>query len=86
MAKKSSNLPLKSDLQEKFAELDAINIKLHSQLIKCQMENQSLKNRIKALEQELENEKKIPKVSNIQDTIARITKKNVEERKNRTKN
>jgi uncharacterized protein YlxW (UPF0749 family) len=39
------------------AEFTATNKKLHSQLVKCQVENLSLKNRIKAYEKELKEER-----------------------------
>lgn len=68
MTKNSEELSFEtSDPEAKkyVANLATINEKLHSQLLKCQAENLSLKNRIKVLERELEEEREKPKLSDI---------------------
>ncbi len=59
------NLSFKSSdpkVQKYIDELEATNFKLHDKLVKCQVENLSLKNQIKALKKRLEKEMKIPKI------------------------
>ena len=58
--------------QEELAELTAINRKLHKQIIKYKMENVSLKERIAALEDELEERKKIPKFYDTMQKFAKV--------------
>lgn len=81
MTKKSSKPHSEAESQMKLTELNIINKRLHRQLLKCQMENQSLKNKIEILEQELEDEKKKPKYSDLRAVAERIGKDNIEKRK-----
>lgn len=57
--------PSDPNAKKYIANLASINEKLHSQLLKSQAENLSLKNRIKVLEKELEEERKEPKLSDL---------------------
>lgn len=65
--------PADSYTQEEIAELIAINHQLHKKALKYKMENRSLKEQIKVLEDELEEARKAPKV---RDIIAKIEEKN----------
>ncbi len=59
---KFSFKPSDPKVQKYIDELEATNLKLHEKLNKFKAENLSLKNQIKVLEEELEKERKIPKI------------------------
>jgi hypothetical protein len=58
------------------AELIAINHQLHKKVLKYKTENRSLKEQITLLEDELDDEKKAPRVGNILDLVHRIDEEN----------
>ena len=70
--KKNTNLkPSYAELEELMAEYDRANLKLHRELVKRKSNELSLKNRIKVLEDELEEEKRTPKVRDLLDEIGK---------------
>jgi cell division protein FtsB len=63
------NKPSYAELEELLAEREKDNLKLHREIVKLMSNERSLKNRIKALEDQLEEEKREPKVKDLLDEI-----------------
>jgi len=63
--------PSYDELEEVLAEREKDNLKLHKKIVKLQSNERSLKNRIKALEDELEEERQEPKMKDLLDEIGK---------------
>lgn len=59
------------ELQKLLAERKKDNLELHKKIVKLQSNERSLKNRIKALEEQLEEEEQAPKVKDLLDEIGK---------------